>query len=71
MQVLGKIDKNRRQDKVVLGSHIDHVDHVVLVAGCDVAGGLVDHVHQDCGQVGGQENNVELLSSSRMGEIFL
>ena len=50
---------------------LDGVDHVLLVVPADIVGVLVDHVHQDCGQVGGQENNVELLSSSRMGEIFL
>ena len=49
---------------------LDGVDHVLLVVPADIVGS-VDHVHQDCGQVGGQENNVELLSSSRMGEIFL
>ena len=44
-------------------SHVDHVDDVVLVGGCDVAGGLVDHVHQDSWQVGHQEDANKLPES--------
>ena len=38
------------------GSHVDGVDQVVLGVPGDVVGGLVDHVHQDGGQVGHHED---------------
>ena len=40
-------------------SDVDGVDQAVLVVSGDVVGGLVDHVHQDGGQVGHHEDAVE------------
>ena len=37
---------------------LDGVDHVLLVVPADIVGVLVDHVHQDCGQVGHHEDTV-------------
>ena len=39
---------------------VDGVDHVVLSVSLDVVGGLVDHVHEDSGQVGHHEDALNL-----------
>ena len=63
MQVLDKRDKNRtEQSRGQSVSHVDGVDQVVLGVSSDVVGGLVDHVHQDGGQVGYQENIPEITT---------
>ena len=54
----GQTGRDREVDR---GQHhhagdVDGVDQVVLGVSADVVGGLVDHVHQDSGQVGHHED---------------
>ena len=48
----GQVDRGQHHH----AGDVDGVDQAVLVVSGDVVGGLVDHVHQDGGQVGHHED---------------